>query len=341
MKFNGIFAKIANYVTLPRDPELEIIGRLDQYWSQISKWMSSIKNIFTEKFFVLLSRRLPYQIFMRLPHFENLFPSINLSGRRRNFFSRLNRKMLGFSIEKHSHSHTWICKSRLEALFYLRNKQLIQELENCAQKLTDAIHQAKPAGRPIILAPMHMHSDLLATLVCARAVNGPVAVVTAHDDISAPTEDIEKLRKVGIEIERINPLERDSTRLLTTIRRLRKGEITLISFPDAPPEITHRVFGFSMRTLDTKLFEGAARIHSGIIELSRLSGAHTIFVCLRWTRHGFDIEILNVLAPNELVENLSLTIERSIRRYPDSWLFWHSPSLFSFNSSDRHFDENI
>lgn len=319
-----------------RDAELALAGLGRRMRLAVGRWLRGCGRGARETLAAALLRHLPYRWLLSVSAGLDVVPRHRRDARRRVAYGSFNLpNVIGAGVRT-DHARLWRHKRVLEAALAFRNRSLIRELEGCAARLADALQRARAHGRPVILAPLHMHSDLLATLVCARASAFPTAVITAHDDSTVSARDEAALRAHGnLDIQRLNPLALDDGAFLAFMRRVRKGQGTLVAFPDAPPEVTYRVFRRSMRTYDCRLFDRPARLHQGVPELARLCGAHVLFFCLT-RRHGrFAIDEAGCVAPDEVADRMPAILQRAVLAHPHEWLFWHTPSLFSFNSADR------
>lgn len=320
-----------------RDLELVLAGASDRLASAVRSGLHACARCARDTVMAPLLRHLPYRLLLAGARAIDVVPQHRRDARRRAAFAGLNLyQAAGRARAGAGHARLWRHKIVLEAALYFRNRTLIQELEDCARQLAEALRREGAAGQPVILAPLHMHSDLLATLMCARACAGPVAVITAHDASTVTASDEALLKRHGgIEIRLLNPLDHGAGELLAFLRAVRNGAGTLVAFPDAPPEATQRLFERAMRTYDCRMFGHPARVHRGLPELARLTGARVLFVCL--TRRGgrFHADVAACVPADRVGERMPDIIERAILARPHEWLFWHTPSLFSFNSADR------
>lgn len=67
--------------------------------------------------------------------------------------------------------YVWLTQRRqllIQAVTYGQNRRLLRELAACSAQLNSVVEPLQRAGQPVILAPLHMVSDVLTTMVAQR-----------------------------------------------------------------------------------------------------------------------------------------------------------------------------
>lgn len=229
----------------------------------------------------------------------------------------------------------WKKKYHLEKAIYFHRAKKVAELRACAQKLERVAAEIRLSGRPVIFAPLHTLSDVTSVLVVG-SMRGHATAISSHGqcDLLGPRE-AESLIGLKINLKQLDPLAMSSREFKASIQSIKENRTNFILFPDILPEITFRLNRKSMRTYDCTLFGRPAKLHSGLNDIARLSGATALFFCLIEKDGRLDLDILAPVPAAQLTEEAPRVIEAAIRKHAKYWLLWHSPSLFYFNPSDH------
>lgn len=230
-------------------------------------------------------------------------------------------------------SALWAEKALRDSLFYHGDKKTVAQLQQCAEALDSAINQLGDSPRPVILAPLHMVSDVLAGIVCGLLPGNGVRIISTHLDGAVGPRESEALRRSKVKMSLVDPGSISSSDLKKIIRDIRGQRCRLVIFPDAPPEVTWHLTGKHMRSEDCQLFDRPARIHSGLSELAKLSDAQVLFFGLVRRQGRLKLRVYGVAQPDEVTVQLPRMLETALLTDPQDWLLWHTPSLYYFHPS--------
>lgn len=253
-------------------------------------------------------------------------------------YAAANFQLLMQSAERYSPKSLWRKKNYLEKSIYFHRAKQVRELRACAQKLELAAAEIRLSGRPVLFAPLHTVSDVIPVLVVASMSLGHshATAISSHGQCAAlgPLE-AESLKGLKINLTQMDPLDLKPGEFKAAIAAIKHHRTNFVVFPDILPEITYRLNHKSMRTYDCSLFGRPAKLHSGVNDIARLSGATALFFCLIEKDGNLDIDILESVPAAKLIAEGPRVIEAAIRKHATQWLLWHSPSLFYFNPSDH------
>lgn len=250
-------------------------------------------------------------------------------------YSNINIKRIlgeGYST---NHSLLWSVKKNMDKCLYLNDEKIIFELRKCALQLEEGIKDIENKEKPVILAPMHMVSDVLVSVMCGFISSKETLVISTHKDDLLGINEEQSLNNMGVNLKKIDPAEINTGSLRTVIRSVKTQETYLVIFPDAPPEVTLSLTGKSMRTMDCTLFGKPARLHSGLKELARLCNAQVIFFGLSHQGNALSLTVFGVADAKELSYRTPYFIEKALRAHSKDWLLWYTPSFFYFNDKSN------
>jgi hypothetical protein len=253
-------------------------------------------------------------------------------------YAAANFQSLMQSTERYSPKSLWRQKDYLEKSLYFHRAQQVRALRACAQKLERAAAEIRLGGQPILFAPLHVVSDVLAVLVVASmnlGHNHATAISSHGQGVALGPLEAESLKGLNINLTQMDPLALKPGEFKAAIKAIKQHRTHFVVFPDILPEITYRLNRKSMRTYDCSLFGRPAKLHSGLNDIARLSGATALFFCLMEKDGQLDIDILQAVPAAKLTEEGPRVIEAAIRKHARQWLLWHSPSLFYFNPADH------
>lgn len=230
--------------------------------------------------------------------------------------------------------YTWVAQRRMiieMAATRGQNTALMREIEACAATLRAFIQVEELKKKPVILAPMHSVSDILAVIIGARATQLPVSVIVSSNADEYQRKDRELGGITNITYCSIHDAkENRASRLITDCMDAISGNRHFLIFPDMTPEYTAQTSSGKMETAPCRMFGRPAVIHSGITRIARLLSANTLCYTLYYDR-GIKIHIDRVIHADQLADRLPENIETSIRRFPQDWLLWHMHSLYFYN----------
>lgn len=236
------------------------------------------------------------------------------------------------------HNLVWLEKKILEKCLYMNDEWLTDELKKCAEMLDKKIRAIFDENTPIILAPMHMVSDVLVSVMCGYLSNSSkkTVVISTHETNKLGNDENSSLINLGVNLIKIDPALIQGSELKRVVRDVNKRKINLLIFPDAPPEVTLSLTNKTMRTFRCNLFNKPAKIHSGIKDLARLSNASVIVFGLSYECHKLTLNVYGTASSINLDCQLPLLIEKALKKNPCEWLLWYTPSFFSFD--DNRYD---
>ncbi|MEX6226359.1 hypothetical protein AB6F55_16995 [Providencia hangzhouensis] len=117
---------------------------------------------------------------------------------------------------------------------------------------------------------------------------------------------------------------------MTLMTETASGQKNMIIFPDITPDYTiHTGEGINNK-LACRLFNRPAKLHSGVVRLSKVISAQVVFYNL-YCKNGIQINIYPPVHATDIAKQLPIIIEKTIRDYPNDWLLWHSHSLYFIN----------
>lgn len=226
----------------------------------------------------------------------------------------------------------WIAVRRFvleEAATWGQNRQVMAQIQTCVTALDSVVAPLYQQKKPIVLAPLHMVSDVLATMVGAGVTPGNATVV-----VSSSAEQ-EKYNASARELGQVNlsycSIHQDNkslaSRLMTLMTETATGQKNMIVFPDITPDYTIQTEEGMSSKLSCHLFGRAAKLHNGVVRLSTAISAQVVFYHLYY-QNGLQIKIYPPVAAKDVAIQMPVIIENAIREYPNDWLLWHSHSLY-------------
>ncbi|WP_337261267.1 MULTISPECIES: ABC transporter [unclassified Serratia (in: enterobacteria)] len=211
-----------------------------------------------------------------------------------------------------------------------QNSQVMAQLERCKAELNAVVEPLHQSGSPVVLAPLHMVSDMLAGLVGGAAYPGKATVIVSAS-IEIYNEKFRQRGGVDLSYCSIHDDNRAiAGNLMTAIMEATEHQRNIMIFPDITPDYTVNASKAETAKLHCRLFDRPANVHSGVIRIARALSAQVVFYYLYYDKE-IKIHIYPPVPARKLKAELPEIIEASITRHPEDWLLWHSHSLFFIN----------
>lgn len=228
---------------------------------------------------------------------------------------------------------TWIAQRRKAldyAATYGKNQRVVSQLENCAYQLDQFVKPLHQSRKPVILAPLHMVSDILAGIVASKTYPGKGTVI-----VSANAEQYKEQDRMrgGVNLTYCSIHEQRqgvAKNMISACMDAAENKSNIIIFPDITPDYTLGTHSATSSKLTCRLFGRQARLHNGIVRLAKMLSAEVVFYYLYYD-HGVKIHIYPAVGAESVEEMMPEIIERSIRAKPQDWLLWHLHSLYFIN----------
>lgn len=216
------------------------------------------------------------------------------------------------------------------AATYGQNPQIQAQLDRCKAQLNAVVEPLHQAGSPVVLAPLHMVSDVLAGMVGAAAFPGQATVIVSSS-VEIYQEEVRQQRKVNLAYCSIHDDNREiAGNLMEAIMEAADHQRNIMIFPDITPDYTVNANAAATAKLHCRLFDRPANLHSGVVRIARALSAQVVFYYLYYDQE-IKIHIDPPVQARSLKARLPEIIEASITRNPEDWLLWHSHSLFFIN----------
>lgn len=216
------------------------------------------------------------------------------------------------------------------AATYGENPQVLAQLARCQAELNAVVEPLHQAGQPVVLAPLHMLSDVLAGMVGAGVFPGQATVIVSA---SAEVYHENARQRAGVNLSycSIHDDNREiAGNLAGAIMQAADHQRNIMIYPDITPDYTINTNEAKTAKLSCRLFDRPAHLHSGVIRIARALSAQVVCYYLYYDQE-IKIHIYPPMAARSLKAKLPEIIETSIARHPGDWLLWHSHSLFFIN----------
>lgn len=211
-----------------------------------------------------------------------------------------------------------------------QNRRLLAELARCTAQLNEVVAEVHQTGTPVILAPLHMVSDVLAGIVGAGVTPGHTTVLVSS---SAEVYERAERQKVGLNLDycSIHSASHDiATGMMSALAETGELKRNMMIFPDITPDFTHMTNKTVAAKLPCRLFGRPANLHSGIIRTARMLSARVVFYFL-YDDGEIKIDIYPPVSARDLKQQLPDIVEKSLRMRPNDWMLWHAHSLYFIN----------
>ncbi|BEM85516.1 hypothetical protein SME41J_48400 (plasmid) [Serratia marcescens] len=286
----------------------------------------TIRNSAYDLLFRYIDYRVIIYISVRASRLLNKNYGLNESYRQTHF------NILGF----HSATTHHVCVIRqriLKRALIHENKQLLKQLERCADEIRNFLHDKNLSGQ-VIFAPLHTVSDVMQTVIAALVNKKPVVVVSVHDAI--PELDTKQNNnRQGIFIEQFSPEAMQGntgSEFHDVIYSLLSSQKNLVIFPDALPECTTRFAKKKMKTYPVILHGKNCELHTGLPFFSRLLKQKSLFYSIRLDRiNNIRLSVLGCVDQQNVEREMPGLIENGISRNHNDWILWHYTSFFCYN----------
>lgn len=206
----------------------------------------------------------------------------------------------------------------------------LSQLQACINELDRVVAPLVAEKTPLVLAPLHCVSDILAAMVGAGVGPKKASVVVSS---SAESYTLAARTLGGVALSYCS-IHQDNTELAGSLMKLMndvmEGQENMIIFPDIPADYTVQTHEAQSGKIACRIFDRTAKLHNGVQRFSRIVSARVVFYHLYY-QQGLKIKIYSPLTPKEVTKNLPIIIENTLRNYPQDWLLWHSHSLFFIN----------
>lgn len=213
---------------------------------------------------------------------------------------------------------------------WAQNPATLRQMQDCTRQLDKVVAPLVQQNVPVVLAPLHSVSDILAAMVGAGVTPGKASVVVS----SSAERYTSEIRKTGDVALSYCSIHQDNTQLagelMSLIADMIAGQRNMIIFPDITPDYTVQTHEAQSSKIACRLFGRPAKLHSGVVRLSRVMSAQVIFYHLYY-QQGIKIKIHSPLPAKNVAVNMPTIIENTMRDYPNDWLLWHSHSLYFIN----------
>lgn len=220
-------------------------------------------------------------------------------------------------------------RTMLDAAVCSAAPSVMPMLEACAAQLDEAMLRASRRGVPPVLAPLHVCSDITATVVAALTTPRRTHVFSIYGQERIGFMEARHLQAQGIAVIQHAP-DASSGAHRAIMRELRERTANLVIFPDILPQFSEAYLGYPMRTRDVSLFGRQARLHVGAETFARMAGGGILPFYVYWEADRLAIRIFDAC---DDLDDVARCLEQALRAHGDQWLLWHYASLFYFNDS--------
>lgn len=298
------------------------------FFDNTFKKINSISKFFCEK---LTPRSMNLRILFAILHLQRF---LKLTGKNKNKCADVAgeniRCLLG---PDRKINFVWLTQRR-EALDYAatfgRDEKIMAQLDDCAAQLNKIVKPLHDMGSPVVLAPMHMVSDILSGIVAGKAYPGNGTVIVSANAEAYQSED---RRRGGVNLTYCSihgNNEGIAENIMSACLSAAKHDTNIIIFPDIVPEYTYKTGATFSSRINCTMFGRKASLHSGVFRLAKVISAKVVFFYLYY-EDGIKIHIHPPMDKKEAFTSMPGLIESAIREHPQDWLLWHLHSLYFIN----------
>lgn len=264
---------------------------------------------------------------------SNLLCRVGLLGRQYRNRNKVATENFRSLIETKGHiDMSWIAVRRFileEAATWGQNQKIMAQVRVCTLELDSVVAPLRQQNKPVVLAPLHMVSDVLATMVGAGVTPGNATVVVSssaeQQKYNASARELGQVNLSYCSIHQGNKVL--ASQLMTAMTETATGQKNIIVFPDITPDYTVQTEEGASSKLSCHLFNRAAKLHNGVVRLSSAISAQVVFYHLYY-QNGLQIKVYPPVAAKDVATQMPAIIENAVRHYPNDWLLWHSHSLY-------------
>jgi lauroyl/myristoyl acyltransferase len=274
---------------------------------------------------------LPYRVVLALFHAAYCLPWVGRRLKCRAMVARANKQALLGMREQRDFTRLTLRRKLLElAATWAQNRRVLADIAQCRAELNAVVAPLHQAGSPVILAPLHMVSDILAGMVGAGVTPGKTTVIVSSS-VEAYQQQVRQLGGIDLDYCSIHDDNRDiAGNLMDAIMEAVELKRNIMIFPDITPDYTVNTNPANTSKLPCQLFGRAAHLHSGILRVARMLSAQVVFYHL-YEEGGLKLRIFEPVSARNLKKMLPEVIETAICQHADDWMLWHAHSLFFIN----------
>jgi lauroyl/myristoyl acyltransferase len=276
-------------------------------------------------------RHLPYGAVLRMFRCIYVLPFVGRKLKNRAYVADANKRTL---LNKQGQKgFVFATQRRLVmdmAATWGQNRQILAEIAQCRKQLNNIVEPLHMAGKPVILAPLHMVSDVLAGIVGSGLTPGKTTVIVSS---SVEVFQLQARSLGGIDLDycSIHDDNREiAGNLMEAIMEAAELKRNIMIFPDITPDYTVNTNPDGTAKMSCQLFGRSAHLHSGILRIARMLAAEVVFYHL-YDDGGLKLQVFAAVNARNLKKMMPEIIETSIRQHPDDWMLWHAHSLFFIN----------
>lgn len=244
-----------------------------------------------------------------------------------------NYKIISGKTRPWLYHNVWRMKKPLELAMYFHNPYLLANMRDLAVELEKTIADIRQRGKTPILAPLHMCSDMLASVLCSMVTPQKSSVISIYQHNDFGPNEIRAMEQLGFMLEQVNPLD-SGRKMAQVLRQAQRQERNFVIYPDALPQSTWRLTGKMMPTKKLHIFQRQGRLHAGTERIAGLLNAEIVVFYLTFDGQRLQLHLLDVLSHTDFIKQSASLIEQALTAHPESWLLWHYPSLFYFNANN-------
>ncbi|WP_058910652.1 ABC transporter [Entomohabitans teleogrylli] len=214
-----------------------------------------------------------------------------------------------------------------------QNPACLRQVQACISELEQVVAPLHQQNIPVVLAPLHAVSDIIAAMVGSAVTPGRASVVVSSSVEQAELFNQHARELGGVELSYCS-IHQDNKQLagelMSLISDVADGRQNMIIFPDITPDYTIQTDEAHSGKIACRLFGRTAKLHSGVARLSRVVAAQVVFYHLSY-QNGLTIKIHPPVTARQVAATMPAIIENTLRDYPGDWLLWHSHSLYFIN----------
>lgn len=250
--------------------------------------------------------------------------------RRRERVAVANQRCL---LPEASLHYTWTAQRRELLEFYAtwgQSLQIASQIERCAETLRAGTQLFVETGEPLILAPLHMTSDVLSVIVASKTTSLQTTVVVSSN-AEEWNEEARALGNVNLDYCSVeNTTKRIGLNLATACMDVAESKRVLVMFADMVPDYTIRNSEMAQDKYACHLFNRPAYLHHGLIRLSKVTKANILFFYLYFDK-GLQVKVFPAVKYHDASMAMPGIIEQAVTESPADWLLWHHHCLYFIN----------